>query len=152
MEKVAKLTNLYVATLRAIYLLEQTGHWRTRGISFYGKHLLFERIYQAAAKDADIAAERFIGVFGEECVDYSAQCEYINKLLTKYSSVSDCPLEISLAIEEDFLAFSQQVYDALEKEGILTLGLDDMIMSLCASSEDRCYLLQQALADDKDTR
>src|ERR1700760_4998396 len=36
---------LLVAVLRAASVVHQSHHWQTRGTSFYGDHLLFEKLY-----------------------------------------------------------------------------------------------------------
>jgi DNA-binding ferritin-like protein len=144
MDKVYQLANLYVATLRSIYLIHQHSHWKTKGTGFYGNHLLFERLYQSAQENADLAAEKFIGLFGENAVNYDLQNQFLHKLLSKYADFT-CPCELALGIEKDFLAFSKQVYDILETEKMMTLGLDDMIMAIASKREESCYLLQQTL-------
>jgi DNA-binding ferritin-like protein len=138
-----KLANLYIATLRGIYLVLQHCHWLSQGSNFYGNHLLFERLYKSAADHSDLAAEKMIGLFGAEMFDVELQSEYLNKLLTKYSGTENC-VETALRMERDFLAFSKQAYDAFEQEGEMTLGLDDMLMNIASKHEETIYLLQQA--------
>lgn len=143
MDKCSKIGALYVATLKAIALIHQHSHWTTRGIPFYGDHLLFERLYNSALKDLDLAAEKFIGLFGDECLGYDLQAELLNKVLLKYKDLEGSPVEMSLSIEKDFLNFSREAYDCFEQEGKLTLGLDDMIMAIASQREESVYLLQQ---------
>lgn len=145
MEKVWKIANLYVATLRQMYLIHQYSHWTTRGDPFYGDHLLFERLYKSAAEDADAAAEKMIGLFGSDGVDYDAQTEFMDKLAKKYASLNGEPHQMSLKIELDFLEYSKTAYKALEEEGALSLGLDDMIMSIANKREESVYLLKQTV-------
>ena len=145
MEKYNKVAALYIASLKAMALVHQNSHWSTRGIAFYGDHLLFERLYNSALKDLDLAAEKFIGLFGDDVLNYDLQADLLHKILLKYSSLEGSPLEMSLATEKDFLKFSQQAYNCFEDEGKLTLGLDDMIMAIASQREESVYLLQQAL-------
>jgi DNA-binding ferritin-like protein len=81
MEKVAAL---YIACLKAMTLIHQHNHWTTKGEDFYGDHLLFERIYKSAQENLDLAAEKFIGVLGEECMDYKLQADLLNKVLITF--------------------------------------------------------------------
>lgn len=143
MERVWKIANLFVATLRAIYLVHQHSHWTVKGPGFYGDHNLFERIYQSAQKDADLAAEKFIGLFGEAGVDFDAQNRLMSQVMDRYSDLSGSPVQMSLAIEREFLKLANDAYEAFESEGAMTPGLDDMIMSIASSREEACYLLQQ---------
>lgn len=145
MNKCNKVASLYIATLKSIALIHQHNHWTTRGVAFYGDHLLFERLYNSALEDLDLAAEKFIGVFGDDVISYDMQTELLNKVLSKYSKLEGSPLEMSLAIEKEFLQFSTAAYDCFEAEEKMTLGLDDMIMAIASNREESVYLLQQSL-------
>lgn len=144
MDKCSKTAALYIATLKAIALVHQHSHWTTKGKPFYGDHLLFERIYKSSLEDLDLAAEKFIGLFGTDCLDYQLQADLLDKVLLRYKSLEGKPLAMSLAIEKDFLKFSKDAYNCFEEEGTLTLGLDDMVMAIASNREGAVYLLQQA--------
>src|SRR5665213_1326837 len=148
MNKIEELAGLYVAHLRVIYLCHQGHHWLVSGEGSYGNHLLFERIYNLAGSDADNAAEKMIGVLGKECLDPQYQAKLIGKLLEEFSGKSE--LETSLAVEKRFLSFSDGCYGLLKSENKMTLGLDDLIMSISSNRETACYLLQQALDKGND--
>lgn len=147
MDKCCKMAALYIASLKGMSLIHQHNHWTTKGKSFYGDHLLFKRLYDSAIEDMDKAAEKFIGVFGSECVSYDFQTDLLCKVLEKYSKFEGSPAQMSLAIEKDFIKFSKEAYDCFEKEGQLTLGMDDMIMAIASSREESVYLLKQVLSD-----
>jgi len=142
MDKCTKTAAIYIALLRAIYIINQQNHWCSTGAAFYSSHLLFKRIYEKAQDNIDLAAEKFIGLFGESVVDYKLQSMLLSKILSKYSSNS--MFEQSLAIERDFLKYSKKAYDCFEQESKLSLGLDDMIMSIASDREESIYLLQQS--------
>ena len=142
----------YVAFLRSLYLIHQNAHWTTKGTNFYGNHLLFERLYKAAADNSDAAAEKAIGIFGNDTIDLGTQAVLINKIIIKYSSLvkPEDPISLiaaSLQAEQAFLALSSNVYKAFEEDGTLTLGLDDLIMSIANKSEEAVYLLKQVGAN-----
>lgn len=145
MEKCTKVAALYIASLKAMALIHTHNHWTTKGENFYGDHLLFERIYNSALKDLDLAAEKFIGVFGKDCMNYQFQTELLAKVLLKYNELEGSPTEMSLAIEKDFLKLSQSAYDCFKNEGEMTLGVDDCLMTIASSREESVYLLQQNL-------
>lgn len=145
MERHVKIAGLYLATLKAIYLIHQHSHWTTQGAAFYGNHQLFSRLYEAAQESADLAAEKFLGVFGEEAIDLKFQNELLNKVLSKFESLSSEPALRSLGAEKQFLKLSQDAYEAFKDDDVMTLGLDDMIMSIASKSEEAVYLLQQSL-------
>lgn len=145
MDKSYKVAALYVASLKGIALIHQHSHWTARGLNFYGSHKLFEELYHSALEDLDVAAEEFIGLFGDDYLDYELQTELLSKVLSKYNNLEGSPLEMSLAAEKDFIKFSKDAYNCFEDEGSLTLGLDDMIMSISKQREKSVYLLQQTL-------
>ena len=145
MDKCSKVGALYVATLKALALIHQHNHWTTKGVSFYGDHLLFERLYKSTLENLDLAAEKFIGVFGDQCLNYDLQTELLSKVLLKYKNLEGSPVQMSLTAEKDFLKFSKDAYNCFEEEGKLTLGLDDMVMAIASNREEAVYLLQQSL-------
>jgi DNA-binding ferritin-like protein len=148
MDKCSKVGALYIATLKALALIHQHNHWTAKGVSFYSDHLLFERIYNDTLKNVDLAAEKFMGLFKEQCLDYDYQADLLHKVLAKYSNLEGSPIQMALEAERDFLKFSEEAYNCFEDEGKLTLGLDDMIMSIASKREEVVYLLQQSLAGD----
>lgn len=137
----------YVAFLRTLYLLHQNHHWLTFGVGFYGNHLLFERLYKSAQENADMAAEKFIGLFGREVLGVKEQSNLIKELLDKYST-TEYYSKHSLKAEQDFLEFSTSIYEKLKSQNKMSLGLDDMIMSIAGNREESVYLLKQNLGDD----
>lgn len=138
MEKVWKIANLYVAMLRQMYLIHQYSHWTTRGEAFYGDHLLFERLYKSAGEDADLAAEKMIGLFGAEGVEFNSQRDFMSMIAAKYAEFDGEPAIMSLKAEKDFLEYSKQAYESFKDEGVLSLGLDDMIMSIASKRAKDC--------------
>jgi DNA-binding ferritin-like protein len=145
MEKAVKIASLYIATLRAMSIIHQSNHWKSKGNSFYGHHLLFERIYNSALENLDLAAEKFVGLFGEECLDYQFQNKLIFGVLSEYNDLSEKPFEQSLTIEKAFLKLSAGAYDAFDDEDKLSLGLDDFLMKVASEREEAVYLLQQTM-------
>lgn len=137
----ANLLGIYLAFLRSLYLVHQNSHWTVQGQVFYGQHLMFERIYQSAQENADLIAEKSIGLGYE--LNLAEQNRLIAKISTKYLSGS--PLENSLKAEEDFLKLAEKTYLALKETGSMTLGLDDALMSISSDRETAIYLLKQSL-------
>jgi len=148
MDKCSKIGALYIASLKALALIHQHNHWTVKGVAFYGDHLLFERLYNDTLKNLDLAAEKFQGLFKDQCLDYDMQADMLHKVLVKYKNLEAAPIQTALEAEKDFLKFSQDAYNCFEEEGKLTLGLDDMIMSIASKREEVVYLLQQSLTSD----
>lgn len=145
MDKCIKVAALYIATLKAITLIHQHNHWTTKGEMFYGDHLLFERLYNSSLENLDLAAEKFIGIFGDDCLNYDLQIDLLNKVMSNYKNLDGSPAEMSMAIEKAFLKLSTEAYNLFKQEDKLTLGIDDMIMSIASKNEESLYLLQQTL-------
>lgn len=141
MREVSELCCYYIAFIRGLALVHQNSHWLTKGPSFYGDHLLYERLYKSASEDADAIAERFIGLFGADVLDLGMQAQLIGKTLEKFAGGD--PIETSLKAEKEFILFAEKFYNALDKEGKLTLGLEDLLPAVASNRETSVYLLQQ---------
>lgn len=66
MHKCLKVGALYIASLKALALIHQHSHWTAKGVTFYGDHLLFERLYNDTLELLDEAAEKFVGLLGDQ--------------------------------------------------------------------------------------
>lgn len=147
-EKVESFMRGYVAFLRAIYLVHQNNHWQSKGPNFYSNHLLLQRIYESAAENTDAAAEKAIGLYGNDLMNLSAHTKLAYEIASKYDSKSsDLYIKSSLEIEQDFIKFSQKFYDYLKKNREMTLGLDDMIANIANQREEAIYLLKQTIGE-----
>ena len=125
--------------------VEQNAHWTSRGTGFYGDHLLFQRLYESAQENADLAAEKFLGVFGKPALDYDLQNEMISGVIAKYSHLKDNPVKQSLTLERDFIKFAEKAFKAIEEADLMTLGIDDAMALISDKREESIYLLQQTL-------
>lgn len=144
MDNCLRVANLYLATLKSIAFIHQHNHWTISGVNFYGNHLLFQRLYDSVTANVDSAAEKFIGLLGKEAVDYSLQIDLVSKIMSKYKDKTQDAIEMSLAVEKDFIKLSSELYKIFEKENKLTEGLDDLILSIANEHEESIYLLQQS--------
>jgi len=138
-----KVLQMYVAFQRSLYILLQQAHWQNEGESFYGNHLLFERLYKAAEGDLDTAAEKAVGLYNAETIDMSSIMPMVQKICDKYSCKDGNYIKTCLNAYQDFIKFAKNAYDSLKESGDLTLGLDDMIMSQASNAETAIYLLKQ---------
>lgn len=139
-EEACKILSAYVAFTRALYILHQQSHWEAQA---YGDHLLFQRLYEDAQTLSDDAAERAKGLCGDKVI-FEGEEAIAKKFEPKIKTLSSL-LESSLEIEKAFQVVNQNTYDALKSNDMITLGLDDLLMSQASQSEVHIYLLQQAL-------
>jgi len=139
------LMTMFVGFIRALYQIHQDAHWKVMGNNFYGNHLLFQRLYEAAQVSADEAAEKTIGLFGE--------LPDTNKLIKEISDKFNPDnfdgniITASLKAEQTFLALAETIYDRIKKLEAMTLGLDDLIMAIASRHEVHVYLLKRMLSD-----
>jgi DNA-binding ferritin-like protein len=134
-----------LAVLRAQYLSYQTSHWQVVGGSFYGNHLLFERLYKSVEEQVDQLAEKIVGFLGGEAVGLVYQMEKIHMLCGQWGRIS-CNHKRGLQSEADLQQAIKIAYEAITQEGMMSLGLDDWLMATANEHESNTYLLQQALA------
>jgi DNA-binding ferritin-like protein len=139
-EEACKILSAYVAFTRALYILHQQSHWEAQA---YGDHLLFQRLYEDAQEISDDAAERAKGLCGDKVI-FEGEEAIAKKFEPKIKTLSSL-LESSLEIEKAFQVVNQNTYDALKAKDMITLGLDDLLMSQASQGEVHIYLLQQAL-------
>lgn len=146
MSKSIQKASFLVATLKAISIIHQHNHWTAKGTNFYEHHLLFERVYNLAIEDLDLVAERFVGIYGREFLNFKNQNTLLTTILKRYESFAiDDYVNQSLTIETDCIALLDEVSKTLIEEKSSTLGLNDLLGTVASNRETACYLLKQSL-------
>lgn len=136
-----------LAQLRAQQWDYWTSHWQMDGESFYGDHLLFERLYtEPLTTEIDALAERIVAQFGPEAVDARPSVVRTTGIVAA-SSVQADPFRRALRFEKGLQAAIRRAYDAGNASGELTLGMDDFLMALANAHETNIYLLTQRLKE-----
>ena len=135
-----------LCVLRAQSLSYQVSHWQALGSSFYGNHLLFERLYNSVQGQIDQLAEKMVGYLGRDAVDMGPQLPHITGFCEYWEQVP-CRHERGLLSESTLQDAIKAGYDRIKKIGAMTLGLDDWLMSAANAHEENTYLLQQVLAE-----
>jgi DNA-binding ferritin-like protein len=128
-----------------MYLSYQTSHWQVVGGSFYGNHLLFQRLYESVQGQVDQLAEKISGYLGSEAVALNHQMKHISEYTYRWSSI-DCNHKRGLQSEADLQQALKRAYGGIKQAQAMSLGLDDWIMATANAHEENEYLLQQALA------
>jgi hypothetical protein len=116
-----------------------------KGGSFYGNHLLFQRLYESVQEQVDQLAEKMVGYFGTEAVSLVPQMKSVYVYCSRWDQV-DCNHKRGILSEEDLQFAVKTAYDGIKAAGAMTLGLDDWLMATANAHEENTYLLQQALA------
>lgn len=133
-----------LAYLRAMYLSYQTSHWQTKGPTYYGDHLLFQRLYESVQGEIDALAEKLVGYVGPAGVNLDGQVGLVATIASEFANVSDHHRR-GLEAEAGFQHHVKAAYDAIQDAGMMTLGLDDWLMATASAHETNTYLLQQVL-------
>ena len=133
-----------LAYLRAMYLSYQTSHWQTKGPTYYGNHLLFQRLYESVQDEIDGLAEKIVGYVGPAGVNLDGQVGLIATIATEWAQVSDHHRR-GLESEVGFQHHVKVAYEGIKAAGMMTLGLDDFLMATANAHEGNIYLLQQVL-------
>jgi len=122
----------------------QEVHWESSGTSFYGDHLLFQRLYETVDAELDVVAEKILGLDspGVSCMGGVKGALLVAAQFEIFEQIQD-PVERSLRAEKMFLQSIEKLYSLLEDSGQLTMGLDDMLQALASSHETHVYLLKQ---------
>jgi starvation-inducible DNA-binding protein len=134
-----------LACLRAQYLSYQTSHWQVTGPSYYGDHLLFQRLYESVTAEIDTLAEKIVGYFGSGAVDLNSQMQLMFGYTQSWSTVESHHTR-GLTSELDLQNLLKDAYACIKDSGTMTLGMDDWLMATSNAHESNEFLLQQALA------
>lgn len=148
--KMVELAGL-VAYLRGLAMVHQTHHWQTRGDTYYGDHLLFERLYGNVSGEIDGVAEKAVGTGQHLLVQPLLQTkhlEWVMKYLYRGAPPNPDPLgyvAISLRAELCLMVFLQLAYARLQASGDLSFGIDNMLQGIADKHEESLYLLRQRM-------
>ena len=135
-----------ISDLQALAIAQQSAHWRSLGTSFYGDHLMYQRMYDATIKEIDRAAEKMLGMTGDETLLdphrlSSSACMSLKTLLPAPGDV----VGALLIAEKKFLS---RVYVACAAaQHIGTAGVDNMLQGIADQHEEHVYLLSRRASD-----
>lgn len=140
----------YLAIMKALATYYQHAHWISKGEPFYGDHLLFGRLYESMGDQIDGFGEKMVGMFGDASVSANVIVALMCDILEGTSDMSDNTLGLELTtealkLEKLFLDKTKTLYKDMKEAGSLSLGLDDMLMSLANEHESATYLLGQRI-------
>lgn len=134
--------------LRSLGIVHQSHHWQTLGKNYYGDHLLYERLYNDIVKEADLLAEKIVGVGDARLTNYFAQLENMKCFLNGVSKGEELSVE-SYRAELMFLVAGELITELLERKGILTRGLEQSLGNILDKHEEHVYLLKQRTNETK---
>jgi len=138
----------HIAWLRVLEIWFHHAHWSTKGETYYGDHLMFERIYREVSGLIDQLAEKGVAMAGVKVVDTHTFSRLLAEILCSYPSPSRAnePTMIAatgLALVNDYLETLDETYKKVKASGAMTMGLDDLLMSYANKIEGFVYLLKR---------
>jgi DNA-binding ferritin-like protein len=137
---------VWLAFLRALGMVHQSHHWQTLGPAFYGDHLLFQRLYEAVGAEVDAVAEKLVGLDSPALTNYFLQMKHMKAFMDAISNSEKPPMVVSLQAEMVLIAVGEMIQKRLEEEGLLTVGVANLLGDILDRHEGHVYLLQQRLA------
>ena len=147
-EEVMPMLRLVLAILRAQYLSYQTSHWQTSGPSYYGNHLLFQRLYEGVQAEIDAIGEKLVGYFGIEAVDLEISLYSVCEMVSRWNS-HDCLFCRGVASESELQEALAIISNSWPTERYpMPLGLDDWLAATANAHESNQYLLQQVMSSE----
>lgn len=134
--------------LKFLAAVHQNHHWVVKGDSFYGDHLLFQRLYDGVVAEVDSVAEKVVGLGVAENVDLHLQLSQLNRLVQGYGMTQTIPQQTELAkrsllAEMNFLGVAARLVESMKEYGCLTRGIDNLVAGIEDAHEGNVYLLKQ---------
>lgn len=133
-----------LALTRAVYEVEHSFHWRTRGPDFFSIHGLFTKLYETSFVHMDGLAEKCIGITGSSD---TVEAVYQSQLTAQY--VADLgPAKAAEGFVQSALAAEMLLMQALDdtlKHPSMTQGLSNFLQGMADAHETSIYLLKQSL-------
>ena len=126
-----------LAMLRAQNWLYHTAHWQTSGPTFYGQHLLFERLYAAVVDEYDALAEKIVQAFGPAAVEPIQAIQRASWLVSEWSGENAVAAGLHA---EAALGAAVATALGLSKDNP---GLQNFLQGICDDHQTNLYLLQQ---------
>lgn len=141
-----------LAVMRAVYLLHQAHHWQTRGPSFYGDHLMFQRLYETLLPEMDSVAERVIargfGPSAAKLVGASAVTAKTQALLNRWapgeSPESDDAMGLVIQSLDAEITLLGRI-DSMLATQKFSNGVQNLLQGIADKHEENTYLLQRRM-------
>lgn len=138
----AEVLTQVLAALLALRQQHHSAHWLVSGPTFYGDHLLFERLYGMPGDEIDTLGEKMTAqCHSPEALDPLALTIAQAHFLKSWKQ--DDAFKAALVGERTLQALIKVAYDKMDEDGTLSLGMDDFLMATANAHETAIYLLQQ---------
>lgn len=139
----------WIYTVKAVELWFHSAHHLTKGTGFSGDHTsLYGMIYTELQDEFDAVAERVLGLTGDEgllCPKH-IMAESLQLLNTYPSPSNMSDQDIAMAANQiilNYCLWENNFHAVLDQQGLLTIGLDDLLSGNASNHEKYAYLLGQ---------
>lgn len=135
------LLGVFLGFTESLSMIHQSHHWQTQGDSFFGDHLMYQRLYEETNAEIDVLAEKITGVGGIKMTNYFTRLQIIKNFMRGVAK-SERPEVESLRAELMYLIAGEIIMDVLKEKGILTRGIEQALGNILDKHESHIYLLQ----------
>jgi len=139
----------WINMVKATEIWFHSAHHLTKGTGFSGDHTnLYGMIYTELQEEFDAVAERALGLTGDEgllCPKH-IMAEALQLLNTFPSPSNMSEHDIALAAQQiihGYCVWENNFHASLDEQGLLTIGLDDLLSQNASQHERYAYLLNQ---------
>lgn len=131
--------------LNALSLMHRSAHWQVRGDTFYGDHLMFERMYEDIDDEIDRMAERIVAMSDASYVDPHVISRAVDDIVIDAMQIK-CPFERLLTCETTLIGVIDDAMSSLDECSTSTLGWNDVLGAIASKHEEHIYILRSRLA------
>jgi DNA-binding ferritin-like protein len=134
------------AALRAEHQLFWTYHWRSKGVPYYGDHLLYQRLYEARVPEIDRMAEVIMAVGGPSAVDPMRSWVAVADIMERSDKLGSNDAARGVALVADTLNRIDAANEALASAGSSALAINNVLAGFADKHLEALYLLRQRAA------
>lgn len=133
------------AALHGEYWLLWTLHWRSRGASHYGDHLLYQRLYEARQGELDRLAEVAAAVGGAAVLDPVRGMDAARPLVEQVEAL-DRPDAAKAVVAAQTVMGTLDAVSRAARGTPYALSVDNAVGGIADAHLEAIYLLQQRLS------
>jgi DNA-binding ferritin-like protein len=126
------------ATLRASHHVYWTLHWQSKGVGYYGDHLLYQRLYEARVKEIDRMAETIAALYGVDKLDAGASWSAAGTVIDATMNTPDPGTRAA-----EFVLRNAEATNRAIGGHPYGVAVNNVIAGIADSALESIYLLQQ---------
>lgn len=119
-------------------------HWKSKGTSYYGDHLLYERLYRARRKEIDRLAELIIAIEGADRLSVARAVQAVAPIVDGIERMQIPDAQKGLVAANMTLSALRQA-DAASQGSPYALAVSNALATFSENQMEAVYLLKQRL-------